>query len=79
MLVTVKLFATLTRFKSGVKAGNPFEMNLSDTATAKEIIDILQIPDDEIHIVFVNNVIEAPSVKLQAGDVIGIFPPVGGG
>ncbi len=79
MLVNVKLFATLTRYKSGIKAGNSYEMNLPDTATAQEIIDILQIPDEEIHIVFVNNVIQAPSVKLQAGDVVGIFPPVGGG
>jgi molybdopterin converting factor small subunit len=79
MLVTVKLFATLTRFKSGVKAGHSFDMDLPDTATAQEIIDRLKIPVEEIHIVFVNNVIQAPSVKLQAGDVVGIFPPVGGG
>jgi molybdopterin converting factor small subunit len=79
MLVNVKLFATLTRYKSGIKAGNSFEMNLPDTATAQEIIDRLKIPVEEIHIVFINNVIQAPSVKLQAGDVVGIFPPVGGG
>lgn len=75
----MKLFATLTRYKSGIKAGNSFEMNLPDTATAQEIIDRLKIPVEEIHIVFINNVIQAPSVKLQAGDVVGIFPPVGGG
>lgn len=79
MIVNVKLFATLTRFKSGVKAGYSFDMDLPDPATAQEIIDRLKIPVEEIHIVFVNNVIQASSVKLQAGDVVGIFPPVGGG
>lgn len=79
MKVNVKLFATLTRYRSGEKAGNSFEINLVEGASAFDLINLLQIPAAEIHIVFVNNIIQEPSIVLTAGDVIGIFPPVGGG
>ncbi len=79
MFVTVKLFATLTRYKSGVRAGSPFEVELPEGSSVQNLIDHLRIPQEETHIVFVNNIIQERSVKLEAGDVVGMFPPVGGG
>ena len=79
MQVTVKLFATLARYKSDVKSGKPFEVDLSDSATVTDLITFLQIPANEIHIVFINNIIQEPASTLKDGDVVGIFPPVGGG
>jgi sulfur-carrier protein len=79
MRVTVKLFATLVRFKNGVRAAMPFEMDLPEEATVQDLIDQLKIPPGETHVIFINNIIEEASAKLKDGDVVGMFPPVGGG
>ena len=79
MRVTVKLFATLVRFKDGSRAGRPFEVELPEDALVKDLIDRLKIPPEETHIVFINNIIEEHNSKLNHGDVVGMFPPVGGG
>ncbi len=79
MRVTVKLFATLTRFRSGTKAGKAFEVDLPDNANVSDLIDHLKIPIEETHVVFINSILHEPASPLKAGDVVGIFPPVGGG
>jgi sulfur-carrier protein len=79
MRVTVKLFATLVRFKDGSRAAKPFDVELPEGSLAKDLIDHLKIPPEETHIIFINNIIEAPDAQLRDGDVIGMFPPVGGG
>jgi len=79
MRVTVKLFATLVRFKDGTRAGKPFEVELHEGAVVKDLIDHLKIPPEETHIVFINNIIEEHQSPLKHGDVVGMFPPVGGG
>ena len=79
MRVTVKLFATLVRFRDGSRAGRPFEMELPEGSKVQDLIDVLNIPTEETHIVFINNIIEERQSKLKDGDVVGMFPPVGGG
>jgi molybdopterin synthase sulfur carrier subunit len=79
MRVTLKLFATLVRFKDGSRAGKPFEVELPEGSVVQDLIDHLKIPPEETHIVFINNIIEERHSKLNDGDVIGMFPPVGGG
>ncbi len=79
MRVTVKLFATLIHFKSDSRTGKPFEVDLPDGSAVKDLIDLLKIPPQETHVVFINNIIQEHDSKLKDGDVIGMFPPVGGG
>lgn len=79
MRVTVKLFATLVRFKDGTRTGRPFDIELREGAVVRDLIDHLKIPVEETHIVFINNIIEETHSPLKAGDVVGMFPPVGGG
>ncbi|MEW6400592.1 MAG: MoaD/ThiS family protein [Chloroflexota bacterium] len=79
MRVTVKLFATLVRFKDGTRAGKPFEVDLPDGSAVQDVIDLLKIPPEETHVVFINSIIVENDAKLKDGDVIGMFPPVGGG
>jgi molybdopterin converting factor small subunit len=79
MRVTVKLFATLVRFKDGSRAGKPFEIELPEGAVVSDLIQYLHIPIEETHVVFVNNIIEEADSALKHGDVVGMFPPVGGG
>lgn len=79
MRVTVKLFATLVRFKDGSRFGKPFDVELQDGALVKDLIDYLRIPPEETHVVFINNIIEEHTTPLKDGDIVGMFPPVGGG
>lgn len=79
MRVTVKLFATLTRFKSGARFGSAFEVDLQEGSNVRDLIDELKIPIQEAHVIFINNVIVEPDSSLNNGDAVGMFPQVGGG
>ena len=74
MNVTVKLFATLRegRFEEEVRRYDP------DT-TVGQIAEDLGIPEADVKIVFVNNRHAGLDRVLCEGDVVGIFPPIGGG
>ncbi len=79
MRITVKLFASLTRFKSGMRSGTPFEIDLPEGAVVKDLFAHLLIPTEETKVVFINNIIQDHDTPLREGDVVGVFPPVGGG
>ncbi len=79
MHVTVKLFATLHRYGRVERAGMPFEIELPEAATLRNLIDQLEIPLEETRVTFVNGIIQEPDWKLKDGDVVGMFPPIGGG
>ena len=79
MQVTVKLYATLTRYGQGERSGTPFIMELSENTTLHELIDQLRIPPEETRIMFVNGIIQEFKYILKDGDEVGIFPPIGGG
>jgi molybdopterin synthase sulfur carrier subunit len=79
MQVTVKLFAALTRFGRGERAGTPFTIDLPDGATLLDLINQLNIPPEEARVTFVNGLVQEPSYKLKDGDQVGMFPPIAGG
>jgi molybdopterin converting factor small subunit len=78
--VTVKLFANLQQYApDGVKAAQPFEVEVPDGGTIEELLDVLGIPKRETKVAFVNGRGRAHGYRLQPDDEVGIFPPVGGG
>ena len=79
MQVTVKLFATLTRYGQGKRAGMPFIVELSENANLYDLINLLKIPSKETRIIFVNGIIQESDYRIKDGDEVGIFPPIGGG
>ena len=74
MKVKVKLFATLGkgRFEEEVRQYDP-------EFTVGQVLDDLNIPKSEVKVVFVNNRHAGMDRELRDGDVIGLFPPIGGG
>jgi molybdopterin synthase sulfur carrier subunit len=80
-MVTVhaKLFATLRQHRPGLKIGESFPVELPEGATVGQLIRQLELPEDQVKIVFVNGLVREPDDSLADGDEIGIFPPVGGG
>ena len=79
MLVRVKLYATLPRYVDGARAGVPIELELLDDASVADMVGQLELPPEEVKIVFVNGHVRPTDWALAAGDVVGIFPPIGGG
>ena len=79
MQVTIKLFASLSRFSPGGLSGTPFEVNLPESAKLHQLVEQLGIPVEETKIPFVNGMIRDMDWVLKLGDEVGIFPPIGGG
>jgi molybdopterin synthase sulfur carrier subunit len=74
MHVTVKLFATLRKDRFDEK-----DLELTDGVTAGEIIDRFGIPATEVTLIFINGRHSALEAKLAEGDILALFPPIGGG
>lgn len=74
MKVTVKLFAT---FRDGREKIQIFE--LSEGKTLKDVLAILGIDESEVAIFLVNGRDGQFDKHLVDGDLIALFPPVGGG
>ncbi len=80
MKIKVKLFANLVKFSPNPKySGAPFLYEMKDGMTFADLINDLQLPEEDVKILFVNGIICEKDRVLQEGDEVGIFPPVGGG
>jgi molybdopterin converting factor small subunit len=77
--VHVKLFATLRDLRPGLGIGEAFPVELSDGATIDDLVRELELPQDQVKLVFVNALVRELDHVLADGDELGIFPPVGGG
>jgi len=74
MQVKVKLFATFRKGRFREK-----DMELDENCTVGWVIDYLSLPRKELGIVFLNGLAAEPEQVLQEGDILSIFPLVGGG
>ena len=74
MQLTVKLFASFQegRFKKE-------EREYPEQTVIASILEELAIPQEEVGILLVNSVHAKPEKVLADGDVLAIFPLVGGG
>jgi sulfur-carrier protein len=72
--VTVKLFATFRLGRQKI-----IQMELSEGTTPQHIIDNLGIDKSEVAILLINGRDGYLQSALSEGDVIALFPPVGGG
>jgi molybdopterin converting factor small subunit len=77
--VHVKLFALLRDRFPDLGIGEAMPVELPSGATIGSLIEQLDLPRDQIKVIFVNNVTRQVDHPLSAGDRVGIFPPVGGG
>lgn len=83
MRITVKLFALLSGYLPDGAKDHAAELEVPDGATARDVIERLNLPERLTHLVLVNGVYVAPSerekARLKAGDVLAVWPPIAGG
>lgn len=73
-MIEVRLFATLRENR-----GKILMVPAADFTCAGEIIRHLNIPAEEVAILLINGFHKKPADPVKAGDVVALFPPVGGG
>ena len=74
MKIKVRLFATLRKDR-----GREVEVEVGDEPTCQAVIDALSIDEADVAILLVNGLDGTLNQSLSSGDVVSIFPPVGGG
>lgn len=73
-MIEVRLFATFRQGREKIVFLEP-----SGFENAQSILNHLQIPEEEVAILLVNGRHKKPDAPVQDGDVVALFPPVGGG
>ena len=73
-MIEVRLFATLREGRGKIQM-----LPAENFACAGDIIRHLDIPFEEVAILLINGFHKKPEDTVKAGDVVAIFPPVGGG
>ena len=73
-MIEVRLFATLREGRGKMQM-----LPAADFSTAGDIIRHLEIPVEEVAILLVNGFHKKPDEPVKAGDIVALFPPVGGG
>ena len=48
-------------------------------ACAGDILDRMNIPQEEVSILLINGFHHKPESEVKDGDIVALFPPVGGG
>jgi len=84
MIVTFKLFATLAvHLPPEARKLNRAEVEVAEGVTVQGMLDQFRVPKELCTLVLVNGAFVAPDGfagrVLEAGDVLAIWPPVGGG
>ena len=73
-MIEVRVFATLRQGRDKVTMLPP-----EGIATAADILSLLDIPAEEVSILLRNGFHRKPESPVQDGDIVALFPPVGGG
>ena len=73
-MIEVRLFAGLRQGRQKI-----YQMEPSSIATVQDIMDRLSIDRKEVNILLVNGFHQKPETEVHDGDIVSLFPAVGGG
>ena len=73
-MIEVRLFATLRQGRQKV-----YHVEAGSVSTVQDIMDVLDVPRSEVNIMLINGFHQKPETPVKDGDIVAIFPPVGGG
>ncbi len=73
-MIEVRLFATLRDGR-----GKILELSADTVRSAADVLNTLAIPAEEVAILLINGFHSKPDAPVKDGDIVALFPPVGGG
>lgn len=73
-MIEVRVFATLRQGRDKITMLSP-----DGIACAGDILSLMNIPREEVSILLVNGFHQKPETTVKDGDIVALFPPVGGG
>ena len=73
-MIEVRLFATLRKDR-----GKVIQLDSTDFSAGTQILEYLNIPSEDVAIFLINGFHSKPEDAVKDGDILAIFPPVGGG
>ena len=73
-MIEVRFFATLRQGR-----GKIAEIAAEEVSTALDLFRRFDIPAEEVSILLINGFHSKPENPVKDGDVVSLFPPVGGG
>ncbi len=77
--VEARLYGHLRDFRPGLKPGEAVPLSLPVGSPVSKLFEVLAVPAETVRVVFVNGIIHEPDHVLEAGDRVGIIPPIAGG
>ena len=73
-MIEVRLFAGLRQGRQKI-----YQMEPDSLATVQDIMDRLSIDRKEVNILLINGFHQKPETEVRDGDIVSLFPAVGGG
>ena len=73
-MIEVRLFAGLRQGRQKI-----YQIESDSIATVQDIMDRLSIDRKEVNILLVNGFHQKPETEVKDGDIVSLFPAVGGG
>lgn len=73
-MIEVRLFAGLRQGRQKI-----YQMESDSISTVQDIMDRLSIDRKEVNILLINGFHQKPETEVKDGDIVSLFPAVGGG
>ena len=73
-MIEVRLFATLRQGRQKV-----YQVESDSVKTVQDIMDAVDVPRSEVNIMLINGFHQKPETEVKDGDIVSLFPAVGGG
>ena len=73
-MIEVRLFATLRQGRQKV-----YQVESDSVHTIQDIMDAVDVPRSEVNIMLINGFHQKPETPVKDGDIVSLFPAVGGG
>lgn len=73
-MIEVRLFAGLRQGRQKI-----YQMEPESVATVQDIMNSLSIERKEVNILLINGFHQKPETEVKDGDIVSLFPAVGGG
>ncbi|MCU0598139.1 MAG: MoaD/ThiS family protein [Desulfobacterales bacterium] len=79
MKIEIHLFASLAKYLPAGSLDKTVVMEISHGTSIMDVISRIEIPREDVKLIFLNGIHARDAETLKDGDRLGLFPPIGGG